>query len=99
MVKVATAVLKNQLSAYLRKVRKGTHLLVTDRGRVIAKILPADNADSPIDEQSNEELIASLISEGTLHQASSLQAPFAKISPIKIPKGFSLILEQERSLW
>jgi antitoxin (DNA-binding transcriptional repressor) of toxin-antitoxin stability system len=33
--------LKNRLSAYLRRVRRGHVLLVTDRDRVIAEIRPA----------------------------------------------------------
>ena len=32
--------LKNRLSEYLREVRRGEHLLITDRGEVIGELLP-----------------------------------------------------------
>jgi prevent-host-death family protein len=32
--------LKNRLSEYLRRVRSGENLLVTDRGEVVAELLP-----------------------------------------------------------
>lgn len=32
--------LKNRLSEYLRRVRRGEHLVVTDRGRAIAEVTP-----------------------------------------------------------
>lgn len=40
--------LKNQLSHYLRQVKKGATLLVTDRDQVIARIEPAGGANLTI---------------------------------------------------
>jgi prevent-host-death family protein len=40
MKTVGVRALKNQLSEYLRQVRSGERLLVTDRGEVIAEITP-----------------------------------------------------------
>ena len=37
--------LKNDLSRYLRRVREGTTLIVTDRGEPIARIVPAGMPD------------------------------------------------------
>lgn len=37
-MKVGTKELKNQLSRYLREVRRGHRVYVTDRGRVVAEI-------------------------------------------------------------
>lgn len=34
--------LKNSLSGYLRRVRAGEHIVVTDRGRPIARLVPPD---------------------------------------------------------
>jgi prevent-host-death family protein len=39
-VRVAVRALKNGLSAYLRRVRRGERLIVTDRGRPIAEVRP-----------------------------------------------------------
>lgn len=50
MERVSVRDLKNQLSAYLRRVQTGTRLTVTDRGRAIAELSPvADEAVSAED--------------------------------------------------
>jgi len=38
--------LKNRLSAYVRMVRAGAHVQVTDRGQVVAELLPPGMAAS-----------------------------------------------------
>ena len=40
MKQVGLRELKNQLSEYVRLVRAGEHILVTDRGQVVAELLP-----------------------------------------------------------
>ena len=40
MKTVGVRELKNRLSEYLRQVRSGEHLLVTDRGEVVAEFSP-----------------------------------------------------------
>lgn len=40
MKTVGVRELKNRLSEYLREVRRGEHLLVTDRGEVIGELSP-----------------------------------------------------------
>jgi antitoxin (DNA-binding transcriptional repressor) of toxin-antitoxin stability system len=39
--------LKNRLSEYLRLVRAGEHVLVTDRGEVIAELAPPGESSGP----------------------------------------------------
>lgn len=48
MRKVKIAELKDQLSKYLRAVERGEEVLVTDRDRPIARIVPVTEADDPI---------------------------------------------------
>jgi len=43
MQKVGSRELKNRLGRYLRAVRKGESLLVTDRGKTVAKLSPPDH--------------------------------------------------------
>ena len=38
--------LKNSLSAYLRSVKAGEEVLITDRGRPIARLVPVSPSDS-----------------------------------------------------
>jgi len=40
MKKVGLRELKNRLSAYIREVRSGKTVLVTDRGAVVAELIP-----------------------------------------------------------
>ena len=44
MIRVKIAELKNHLSEYLRRVESGADLVVTDRDRPIAKIVPHSGA-------------------------------------------------------
>ncbi len=39
--------LKNQLSAYLRRVKTGTRIVVTDRGRAVAELGPIRDEELP----------------------------------------------------
>ncbi|MDQ3401080.1 MAG: type II toxin-antitoxin system prevent-host-death family antitoxin [Chloroflexota bacterium] len=41
-VRVGVRELKNSLSAYLRRARAGEHILVTDRGEAVARLVPPD---------------------------------------------------------
>lgn len=49
--------LKNKLSYYLREVKKGEKVLITEREKVIATIVPVDWADE-------DEGLLSLVREG-----------------------------------
>ncbi len=62
MVTVACKELKNRLGKYLAMVRKGETVQITDRGRLIASILPARNKA----QQEDAEMLARLIGDGTL---------------------------------
>ena len=53
---MAVAVLKAQLSAYLRMVKAGHEVLVTERGRVIARLVPADSGT--IEDARYRQLVA-----------------------------------------
>lgn len=60
MEPIKTAVLKNHLSTYLQRVRKGARFLVMDRNQPIAKLVPIDEGGAV----GEEEKLASLIKEG-----------------------------------
>ena len=49
MEKVGSREFKNRLGRYLRAVRKGQTLLITDRGKPVARVSPLDqNGDSEL---------------------------------------------------
>jgi prevent-host-death family protein len=57
MQTIGIKVLKNKLSEYLREVAAGETVLVTDRGRVVAEIVPPRSADGTDAERQWSELI------------------------------------------
>jgi prevent-host-death family protein len=60
MEKVSVSKLKNQLSAYLKKVREGQTLLVTDRNELVAQLIPIPQ------HQGEDERIARLVARGLI---------------------------------
>ena len=58
---VATAVLRNHLGFYLRHVREGRRVVVTDHGRPVAQLLPltegADDLAGRIDEMRRDGVV------------------------------------------
>jgi antitoxin (DNA-binding transcriptional repressor) of toxin-antitoxin stability system len=63
MERTTIAILKNRLSAYLRKVRAGETVLVLDRDRPIARIEPVS---APL---HGEERLARLEADGLVRRA------------------------------
>jgi prevent-host-death family protein len=57
--------LKNRLSEYLRAVRRGEHVLVTDRGYVIAQIVPPSHS---VDRVSHPRALESLVRDGLVRE-------------------------------
>ncbi len=55
--------LKNRLSAYVREVRRGHPVLVTDRGEVVAELRPPDQV-SP--SARRDAAVARLVNRGVL---------------------------------
>ena len=96
MIKIGTAELKNRLSYFLRKVKEGQKVLVTDRGKPVARLLPV-SGDSL--SSTNEEILAAMIEEG-LVQCSMHKNEFEEFSPLSL-EGVSIseMLEEDREQW
>ena len=77
--------LRNNLSRYLGRVRDGEEVVVTERGRAIARVLPV----------SGERAIDRLIREGRITPAKNPRRPHPK--PLKTKGTVSdLIADQRR---
>jgi len=74
MEKVSVSRLKDQLSAYLKKVQDGQTLLVTDRNKPVARLEPVTRA------ASETQRIARLVEQGI---ASLPKAPPLSIEEIR----------------
>ena len=64
MQTVSITQLKNSLSAYLRDVKAGEEVLITDRGRPIARLAPVSSSDS-MEEHLDEMERKGLLRRGT----------------------------------
>ena len=60
MIQVGVRELRNNLSRYLDRVRKGEEVVVTDRGRAVARVLPI----------GAERVLDRLIAEGVVTPAT-----------------------------
>lgn len=57
MTTVGLRQLKNQLSAYVRRAAAGETIAVTDRGKVVAELVPPASAASGIGQAARETLV------------------------------------------
>jgi antitoxin (DNA-binding transcriptional repressor) of toxin-antitoxin stability system len=74
--------LKNNLSAYLRQVKRGVRVLVTDRDEVVAEL-----GKPRIDiAKSAHPLLAEWIAAGDLRPATARKKKLP-VSPVKLPAG------------
>ncbi len=77
MEQVGVRQLKNELSRYLRRVREGTSIVVTDRGEPIARIVPVAVPDD----------VARLITEGRITWSGARVRP---AEPVRVASGAPL---------
>lgn len=87
--RVGVKELKNRLSAYLREVRKGRRILVTDRGEVIAELHQAPQESQP-EKRAIEEWLQSGDIVLPARQKLPLPAPL-----VHLPAGTSQELLDE----
>ena len=86
--------LKNNLSAYLREVRQGARVFVSDRGEVVAE-LREPGAVYATDEDPNP-VLAAWVRAGIVTLPTSKKTPMEK-SPVRLPKGTAArILAEDR---
>jgi prevent-host-death family protein len=94
MKSVGLRELKNRLSEYVREVRSGESVLVTDRGEVVAELLPAGHR--PDDTGVPSGLMA-LARRGQLTLGASNDATlYPKLSPILKRHRVAVLLDEER---
>ena len=94
MKSVGLRELKNNLSEYVRDVRSGESVLVTDRGEVVAEILPAGPG---LDETGVPSALRALARRGQLTLGASNDAAlYPKLSPLLKRHRATVLLDEER---
>jgi prevent-host-death family protein len=94
MKRASISELKTSLSAYLRGVKRGEEILVTERGRPIARLVPALGAE-PASERKSRLIRTGILRPGSTKVSPDLWNP----SPVRDPEGKLLrsLLEERRS--
>ena len=86
--------LKNKLSAYLREVRRGVRVLVSDRNRIVAE-LHEPGVHYGTDEKL-DPVLAAWVEAGVVTLPSRPKEPLPD-SPVRHPEGtFGKLLDQDR---
>ena len=84
MTTVGIRELKARLSAYVRRVRRGEVIRVTDRGDVVAELRPPSSAQNvPVELAGLDELAK----RGLLRLGKSNKGVRYPRSPIRLPEG------------
>jgi prevent-host-death family protein len=94
MKKASVSQLKSSLSEFLIGVKNGEEILVTERGRPVARLVPAFGAESAGERKKR------LVRAGILREGSAKLGPeLLKPSPVADPEGKTLrgLLEERRS--
>jgi antitoxin (DNA-binding transcriptional repressor) of toxin-antitoxin stability system len=94
MRKVGLKVLKNKLSEYVRLANKGETVLVTDRDRVVAELIPprisqnASTAEAKWDE---------MVRQGIITPAANPNGPLPERTPIMTLEELLRELDEDRA--
>jgi prevent-host-death family protein len=93
MQRVGSRELKNRLGRYLLAVRKGQSLIITDRGKAVAKLIPADQASGS--ELTFSEVLKKLEADGKIRLP---RRPFRKFRavPTRGKPASEMIIEDRR---
>lgn len=83
--------LKNNLSAYLRDVRRGCRILISDRDQIVAELREPLTSNLP---QDAHPLMAAWTREAKIRNPTTAKKPCPQ-SPVRYPSGTSAALLDE----
>jgi antitoxin (DNA-binding transcriptional repressor) of toxin-antitoxin stability system len=92
MKQAKIAILKNNLSRYLAHVRGGGSVLVLDRDRPVARLVPLPSSDA----RGASERLARLERQGLIRRGTVGRARSAPPQPVRLPGGVLRALLEER---
>lgn len=93
MKTVGSREFKNRMGRYMKGVRQGQGLLLTERGKPVAKVVPPDPEPAP--EPSLMDVLKRLESEGKIRLAKRPLSRFRPI-PSRGKSASEMILEDRR---
>jgi prevent-host-death family protein len=90
---VGSRELKNHLGAYLKLVGKGETLIVTDRGKPVARIVPAHSAQG--ESKTPDQVLKEMEAMGQLRLGTR---PFKRFKPVRAKgKPASQMIVEDRA--
>jgi len=93
MASVGIRNLKNHLSRYVRRVTAGERVAVTDRGRVVAELVPPSTSSATGRGSRLEELVAA----GVIRPTRERGDPLANLPILRLPPGTATaLIDQDR---
>ena len=90
---VGLKVLKNKLSEYVRLAERGETVLVTDRDRVVAEIVPPDKSRSPL---LADALLADAMRQGLITPPALPSTDVPPRKPVMSFRQLKRELDQDR---
>jgi prevent-host-death family protein len=93
MISTGIRNLKNNLSRYVRRVEAGERVAVTDRGRVVAQLVPPASSSGEAGRSRYETLVAA----GLIRRALEKGDPLADLPVLHLPRGTAAgLIDQDR---
>ncbi len=90
MKKASVSETKNRLSAILDQVKEGETFLITEHGRVVARLEPVRSSESKTAEEAK---LADLERRGLITRGGKVSPEFFKKPRARLSKGFSAVAE------
>jgi len=91
---VGLKVLKNKLSEYIRLAERGETVLVTDRDRVVAEIVPPETSRSPV---LADALLAEAVRQGWITPPALASSGVPPRNPVMSFRALKRELDEDRS--
>ena len=91
---VGLKVLKNKLSEYVRLAERGETVLVTDRDRVVAELVPPERTRSPV---LSDALLSEAVRKGWITPPALAASTPPPRKPVTSFRKLQKELEQDRS--
>jgi prevent-host-death family protein len=83
--------LKEQLSGHIKEVKKGATLVITERGKPVARLLPVSPAETPIEARLHE-----LVDAGVIAWSGRKLSASVPTVPVKGTKTVAEMLIEDR---
>jgi antitoxin (DNA-binding transcriptional repressor) of toxin-antitoxin stability system len=94
MRSVGLKILKNKLSEYVRLAERGETILVTDRDRVVAEIVPPEPSRSPV---LADAMLAEAVRQGWIMPPALSSKGVPPRSPVMLFRELKRELDDDRS--